>query len=92
MCVRERETGAGGGEDKGRAVFPDVVLCVGSSQLLLQGLLHLHFSLKIAPVIIYLAGARHPALCSQRIVFFLLCLSLYEILALSLSLTFSPVF
>ena len=89
VCKRERETGAGGGEDKGRAVFPDVVLCVGSSQLLLQGLLHLHFSLKIAPVIIYLAGARHPALCSQRIVFFS---SESPRDSCTLSLTLSPVF
>lgn len=51
------------------------LLC--SSQLLLQGLLHLHFSLKIAPVIIYLAGARHPALCSRESL--LPCLSLCEI-------------
>lgn len=42
-------------------------LCVGISQLQHGGLLHLHFSLKIDPVIIYLAGARHPLLCAQRI-------------------------
>lgn len=51
----KRVCGGRDGEDKGRAVFPDVVSVRCSSQLLLRGLLHLHFNLKIAPVIIYLA-------------------------------------
>lgn len=75
VCERERERGKrerSGREGKIKAELYSLMwlLCVGSSQLLLQGLLHLHFSLKIAPVIIYLAGARHAALCSRRIVFF----------------------
>lgn len=65
----KRVCGGRDGEDKGWAVFPDVVSVRCSSQLLLQGLLHLHFNLKIAPVIIYLAWARHPALCFLRIDF-----------------------
>lgn len=65
----KRVCGGRDGEDKGRAVFPDVVSVRCSSQLLLRGLLHLHFNLKIAPVIIYLAWARHSALCFLRIDF-----------------------
>lgn len=65
MCVCEGQEG----EIKAELYSLMRLLCVGSSQLQLQGLLHLHFSLKIAPVIIYLAGARHPPLCFQRIVF-----------------------
>lgn len=38
---------------EGWVVFPNVVLSI-DSQLLLGGLLHLYFSVKIAPVIIYL--------------------------------------
>lgn len=65
-------TGWGGREGKIKAGLYSLMwlLYAGSSQLLHLGLLHLHLSLKIAAVIIYLAGARHPALCSQRIVFF----------------------
>lgn len=62
--MRER----GGREAKIKAELNSLMWLLCSSQLLLQGLLHLHFSLKIAPVIIYLAGARHPALCFQRMV------------------------
>ena len=74
-CVRrKRERGkrGRGGEGRIKAELYSLMwlLCAGSSRLLLQGLLHLHFSLKIAPVIIYLAGAHHPALCFRRIVFF----------------------
>lgn len=75
--------GWGGGEIKAALYSLMWLLCAGSSQLLLQGLLHLHFSLKIAPVIIYLAGARHPTLCAQRIVcYFALYKSLSPVLCL----------
>lgn len=49
-----KESGKCEHTDKGWVVFPNVVLSI-DSQLLLSGLLHLYFSVKIAPVIIYLA-------------------------------------
>lgn len=90
---REREgeerQGCGGGGIKAALYSLMWLLCAGSSQLLLQGLLHLHFSLKIAPVIIYLAGARHPTLCVQRIVYYF---ALYKSLSPVLCLVFGGFF
>lgn len=87
----KRETGEGRRKIKAELYPLMWLLCVGSSQLVLQGLLHLHFSLKIAPVIIYLAGARHPALCSQRF-FFLPSKSLRDSCSLSLSPPLAVIF
>lgn len=54
VCWGEKEWGKKKAGAGGRKITAELyslmwLLCVGSSLLLLQGLLHLHFSLKIAP-------------------------------------------
>lgn len=64
-----KESGTCEHSEKGWVVFPNVILSI-DSQLLLGGLPHLYFSVKIAPVIIYLAWTSLPALCFWKMASF----------------------